>query len=96
MTFQDQLPLGMPQHDCSGTPALHYDQATKARRGFSYQDYAAFSLALRSLKDEAYTELWQEHHEDVLAVRRDGLYDLYQVKTRDQADSPWRLSDEEC
>lgn len=95
MTVQDHVPLGMPQHDPSGAPTLHYDQAPRIRRGFSYQDYAAFSLALRSLKDEGYTELWQEHHEDVLAVRRDGLYDLYQVKTRDQADSPWRLSDEE-
>lgn len=95
MTIQEQLPLGMPQHDPSGAPALHYDQAPKTRRGFSYQDYAAFSLALRSLKDEGYTELWQEHHEDVLGVRRDGLYDLFQVKTRDQADSPWKLSDEE-
>lgn len=95
MTVQDQVPLGMPQHDPSGAPALHYDQAPWTRRGFSYQDYAAFSLALRSLKDEGYTELWQEHHEDVLAVRRDRLYDLYQVKTRVQADSPWRLSDEE-
>lgn len=95
MAVKDPVPLGIPQHDPSGAPALHYDQAPKTRRGFSYQDYAAFSLALRSLKDEGYTELWQEHHEDVLAVRRDGLYDLYQVKTRDQAASPWRLSDEE-
>ena len=95
MTIQDQLPLGMSQHDPSGAPVLHYDQAPRTRRGFSYQDYAAFSLALRSLRDGGYTELWQEHHEDVLAVRCDGLYDLYQVKTRDQADSPWRLSDEE-
>ena len=95
MTIQDQVPLGMPQNDSSGVPALHYDQAPKVRRGFSYQDYAAFSLALRSLKDKGYTELWQEHHEDVLAVRHDGLYDLYQVKTRDQADLPWRLNDEE-
>jgi uncharacterized protein YjbI with pentapeptide repeats len=86
-------PLSEPGVTRSGKPVKSFDQAPRARRGFSYQDYAAFMFLLKSMSDGQYLELWLEHHEDILAVRSDGLYDLYQVKTREVGDSQWMVND---
>lgn len=87
------VPLNEPGVTRSGRPLKSFDQTPRTRRGFSYQDYAAFMLLLRSMRDGNYLELWLEHHEDILAVRRDGRYDLYQVKTREVGDSHWVVND---
>lgn len=87
------IPLSEPGVARSGKPLKSFDQAPRARRGFSYQDYAAFMFLLRSMRDGRYLELWLEHHEDILAVRSDGRYDLYQVKTREVGDSLWVVND---
>jgi len=86
------VPLGEPGLGPDGTPAKAYDQTPYARRALSYQDYAAYALLLRSIDGEPYSELWIEHHEDILATREDGRYDLYQVKTRASGD-PWTTKD---
>jgi hypothetical protein len=39
-------------------------------------------------------EIFCEHHEDILIKYSNGLYSGLQVKTRDSAQEPWKLSDE--
>ena len=86
------IPLGEPGLGPGGAPARTYDQTPRTRRRLSYQDYAAYALLLKSIDGDPHTELWIEHHDDILAMRKDGRYDLYQVKTRD-SDEPWMIGD---
>ena len=86
------VPLGEPGLGPGGAPTKAYDQTPHVRRAFSYQDYAAYALLLRSIDGDPYTELWIEHHDDILATRKDGRYDLYQVKTR-ESNEPWMIGD---
>jgi uncharacterized protein YjbI with pentapeptide repeats len=86
------IPLGEPGLGPDGAPAKNHDQTPRTRRSFSYQDYAAYALLLKSIDGDPYTELWIEHHDDILAMRIDGRYDLYQVKTR-ESDEPWMVGD---
>lgn len=86
------IPLGEPGLGPGGAPARAYDQTPRIRRAFSYQDYAAYSLLLKSIDGDPYIELWIEHHDDILATRKDGRYDLYQVKTRESGE-PWMIGD---
>lgn len=87
------VPLGEPGIGPDGAPTRAHDQTPRTRRAFSYQDYAAYTLLLRSIDGNPYTEVWIEHHEDILATRKDGRYDLYQVKTREPSDEPWMVGD---
>lgn len=87
------IPLGEPGLGLDGAPARAHDQTPRTRRAFSYQDYAAYALLLKSIDGDPYTELWIELHDDILATRKDGRYDLYQVKTRESSDEPWVIGD---
>ena len=89
-----KIPLGEPGLGSDASPNKSFDQAPHTRRAFSYQDYAAYALLLDSLQAGPHKELWIEHHEDILAVRHSGQFDIYQVKTRVAGDSPWTMADE--
>ncbi|WP_157654766.1 dsDNA nuclease domain-containing protein [Burkholderia ubonensis] len=89
----ENVPLGEPGLGSNGAPARAHDQTPRTRRAFSYQDYVAYTLLMRSIDGSPHTEVWVEHHEDILAIRKDGRYDLYQVKTRESSDEPWLVSD---
>lgn len=88
------IPLGEPELGQNGAPTKAFDQTPRTRRAFSYQDYAAYALLLKSIDGGPYKELWVEHHNDILAARQDGLFDLYQVKTREPSDEPWMIGDD--
>lgn len=88
-----KIPLGEPGLGPNGTPARSHDQTPHTRRAFSYQDYAAYALLLKSIDGDPHTELWIEHHDDILAARKDGRYDLYQVKTQESSNDFWTISD---
>ena len=87
------VPLGEPDLGPGGSPNRSFDRAPHVRRAFSYQDYAAYALLLRSIDGFPHRELWVEHHEDILAIRSDGRYDLFQVKTSDSSPEPWMIGD---
>lgn len=89
------IPLGIPGTRPDSTPSKPNDMASHVRRAYKYQDYVAFTLVCASLRDNQYMEVWLEHHDDILAIRSDGQYDVYQVKTRSSEDSKWKLRDSE-
>jgi uncharacterized protein YjbI with pentapeptide repeats len=88
------IPLGEPGNK-NGSPSSPNDQAPYVRRAFSYQDHAGLTLLCGSLCDSTYTELWFEHHDDMIAVRADRKLDIYQVKTNATGDRQWRIKDSE-
>lgn len=89
------IPLGVPGASANKSPFSPNDKASHVRRAFSYQDYAAFTLACLSLLEREYVELWLEHHDDIIAVRQDGTYDVFQVKTCEQEGRKWKANDRE-
>jgi hypothetical protein len=64
-------------------------------RKFRYQHAYGVILAVGvATKRLNYTAIWCEQHEDILAEMEDGLFDIYQVKTRKSEAGEWELSDE--
>ncbi|MCX6916318.1 MAG: dsDNA nuclease domain-containing protein, partial [Verrucomicrobia bacterium] len=63
---------------------------------FGYQDAWAATLACALMDEPAeFTELFCEHHEDILLKQKNGLYQGIQIKTRQLAGDPWRTGDED-
>lgn len=63
---------------------------------FGYQDAWAATLACALLDEPAeFTELFCEHHEDILLKQVDGKFQGIQVKTRQLAGAHWKADDEE-
>lgn len=63
---------------------------------FGYQDAWAATLACALIDEPAeFTELFCEHHEDILLKQPDGKFQGIQVKTRQLAGAPWKADDEE-
>ena len=63
---------------------------------FGYQDAWAATLACALIDEPAeFTELFCEHHEDILLKQLDGKFQGIQVKTRQLAGASWKADDEE-
>ncbi|EFL9570169.1 DUF4297 domain-containing protein [Escherichia coli] len=71
---------------------LSKDRAADVRRAFHYQDTVGAQLLIGSLQDNSYVEIWFEHYEDIIAVKENGLIDVYQVKTK-SSESKWKSND---
>lgn len=70
------------------------DHGDDVQRRFRYQHgYGVMLLVAATSGRLPYASLWCEHHEDYLASRAGGLFDAYQVKTRETRLGPWSLSD---
>ena len=74
----------------------HEDAGAETGYRFGYQDAWAATLACALLEEAAaFTELFCEHHEDILLKQVDGQYQGIQVKTRQLAGAAWKTEDEE-
>lgn len=72
------------------------DPGDATQRNFRYQHaYGVVLLASAATSQHPYVALWCEHHEDLLAERKDQLWDGYQVKTRKREEGEWDLGDDE-
>src|SRR5947208_3025920 len=72
------------------------DPGDETQRNFRYQHaYGAILLIAGAAKIESYSAVWCEHHEDLLAERNDGLYDSFQIKTRQPERGYWNIDSEE-
>lgn len=64
-------------------------------RKFRYQHAYGVILAVGiATKRLSYIAIWCEQHEDILAETEDGLFDVYQVKTRKSELGEWEINDE--
>ena len=71
------------------------DPGDQVLRKFRYQHaYGVILVVAMVTKNKAYTAIWCEQHEDLLAEREDGFFDAYQVKTRKSETGEWELNDE--
>ncbi len=62
---------------------------------FGYQDAWAATLACALIDEPAeFTELFCEHHEDILLKQVDGKFQGIQVKTRQLTGAPWKADDD--
>ena len=69
------------------------DTGDETQLRFRYQHAYGVILLLAALSGKKpYTDLWCEHHEDLLGQRNDGFFDAYQIKTR--RDGLWNLTDD--
>ncbi len=85
-------PTGDPPSEVFDTD----DRGDETQRNFRYQHaYGVILLIGAALKRHPYVAVWCEHHEDLLAERNDGLWDGYQVKTREREQGEWTLGDVE-
>ncbi|WP_410955136.1 dsDNA nuclease domain-containing protein [Raoultella planticola] len=73
---------------------LPKDRAAEIRRAYQYQDSVGAQLLILAVKNNCYTEVWFEHHEDIIAIKADRYIDVYQVKTK-ISDSKWKSNDAE-
>lgn len=71
------------------------DPGDETARRYAYQwTYAAILCCMLLDETEDTTEVFCEHHEDVLLKHKDGTFSGIQVKTRDTDQDVWRTSDE--
>ncbi len=79
------------------TPDAHLaegDPGDDTARRFAYQHSYAAVLACGLLDDTlGISELFCEHHEDVLLKHTNGTFSGVQVKTRDLGQDPWKATD---
>lgn len=75
-------------------PGIPKDIASEVRRAYVYQSAVGVILICGAIKDGGYKEFWFEHRDDILAVRHDGIVDVYQVKTKSSL-SKWSSRDKE-
>jgi len=75
-------------------PSLSMDIAPEVRRAYAYQSAAGVTLICEAIKRNTYKEFWFEHHDDILGVKHNGKFDVFQVKTREST-KKWTLRDKE-
>ena len=75
-------------------PTLSMDIAPEVRRAYAYQSAAGVTLICEAIKRNTYKEFWFEHHDDILGVKHNGKFDVFQVKTREST-KKWILRDKE-
>ncbi|RWC47182.1 dsDNA nuclease domain-containing protein [Mesorhizobium sp.] len=69
------------------------DVGDETARNYRYQhSYGVILLTAASRGDRPYSAIWCEHHDDLLAERRDGKFEAWQVKTRRPEAGPWTLA----
>jgi hypothetical protein len=91
-----QTPVANPVLPDPSTVADTDDPGDATQRNYRYQHaYGAILLASARRGEVPYLAIWCEHHEDVLAERRDGTYDGYQIKTSQPEHGAWRMNDED-
>ncbi len=75
------------------SPVDRVDPGADVQRRFRYQHAVGVALLVQAIADprRTHTALLCEHLEDLILERGDGLWDAYQVKTRDHG--TWTLSD---
>lgn len=84
----------MPTISTPLTQIADTDPGDDVQRRFRYQHAFGVILLIAAIRGENdYASLWCEQHEDFLAETASGLFDAYQIKTRDTG-SPWQVSDE--
>jgi hypothetical protein len=75
---------------------LSTDVGDETQRNFRYQHaYGVVLLAAAYGGLKPFSEMYCEHHEDLLVRRDDGLWEAFQVKTRGVGQPPWKLTDDE-
>jgi hypothetical protein len=68
------------------------DVGDETARNYRYQhSYGVILLAAACRGERPYSAIWCEHHEDILAERRDGKFEAWQIKTRRPEAGPWTL-----
>ncbi len=78
----------------NSAPAEDFGAETSHR--FGYQDAWSSILACSLLEESAeFTELYCEHHEDILLRLTNGKFKGVQVKTRNLSADPWKTNDDE-
>ncbi len=84
----------MQQETLAETLAVN-DPGDETARRYRYQwTWAAIACCMLLDDTQECSEVFCEHHEDVLIKLRNGKYRGLQVKTRDGAQIPWKTSDE--
>ncbi|PYD05736.1 hypothetical protein DND90_20000 [Pseudomonas syringae pv. maculicola] len=61
-------------------PSRSMDIAPEVRRAYAYQSAAGVTLICEAIKRNTYKEFWFEHHDDILGVKHNGKFDVFQVK----------------
>ena len=73
----------------------HSDPGDQVIRKFRYQHAYGVVLAILMMnKTRPYRAIWCEQHEDLLAEKKDALFEAFQVKTRKSETGPWNVTDE--
>ncbi|MCU6794856.1 DUF4297 domain-containing protein [Paenibacillus sp. WQ 127069] len=73
---------------------LSNDPGDETQKRFRYQHTFTVLVSIQMFAGNIpYKELYCEHHEDILAVREDGTYDGWQIKTKQLSDGPFELRD---
>ena len=86
----------MTQQPTPANSAPREDIGAETGYRFGYQDAWAATLSCALIDEPAeFTELFCEHHEDILLKQADGKFQGIQVKTRQLAGAPWKANDEE-
>ncbi|SEC05441.1 Uncharacterized protein YjbI, contains pentapeptide repeats [Pseudomonas saponiphila] len=75
-------------------PSLSMDIAPEVRRAYAYQSAVGVTLICEAIKRKTYKEFWFEYHDDILGVKYNGRFDVFQVKTREST-KKWVLRDKE-
>ncbi|MBW4444285.1 MAG: DUF4297 domain-containing protein [Plectolyngbya sp. WJT66-NPBG17] len=71
------------------------DPGDATQRAFRYQHgYGVILLLAGATGSKPYKAIWCEHYEDLLCERDDGLFDGFQIKTRQPENGAWGLTDE--
>ena len=85
----------MTQHTSPAISPPSEDVGAETGYRFGYQDSWAATLACSLIEESAeFTELYCEHHEDVLLKMVDGRFQGIQVKTRQLDGAHWKTDDE--
>lgn len=92
----ESSPSNLSATSRSPTEVRDHDPGDATQLNFAYQyGYGVILLAAAARGELPYITLWCEHHEDLLCERTDGLFDAYQIKTRQPERGPWQLIDDD-